>query len=69
MLNSFDKYLMDCERIDRTAAKLEAHYRKESVCEPGCTHSLQEQYCSLHSSQAQARTIGRLGMNSDGGCF
>ncbi len=55
---TFDQYFDDCRREEMQLLRLEAHYRKEAVCEPGCSHSPTEPLCSRHSSPQRRLTTG-----------
>jgi len=47
----FDHYLDLVRQSEHTLRRLESHYRKEAVCEPGCTHSRSEPLCSQQGQQ------------------
>lgn len=51
MLSTYDKFIDEWRRADLGLRRLEAHYRKEAVCEPGCTHSQDAPLCSRFSQQ------------------
>lgn len=47
----FDRYLDIVRREEFSLRQVEALYRKEAVCDPGCVHAPSDSYCSRHSSQ------------------
>jgi hypothetical protein len=57
---TYDRYLDSVRCEEFSLLSLEAHYRKETVCEPECIHSPLDALCSLRSSQRQDhRTTGK----------
>jgi hypothetical protein len=57
---SFHTYELAERRAELQRLALEAHYRKEEVCEPSCIHSPSEPLCSRHSSRTfDPLTTGR----------